>query len=745
MSYSTVPPPPDLDSRKLARNDPATKRTIDQQKYQALTQGYSNAFLSEELPRGAKRIASEDDYFYDDSDDERDHRPSGSRRSDDRSRYDEEEDPLDAFMQDLNKEAKKDLRESEKKQVTALDEKDTGKTGRTDIDEEDMQESYFNFLEEYKARHEHDDEEEVFEYDEDGNVVRRTAIEPLPKKDHSAIHYPPFIRNLYVEHDDIKKLSAKEVFELRNMLDIRVYGHDPPKPVVSFAHFSLDEPIMNRIRHSEFEKPTPIQCQAIPAALSGRDVMGLAQTVALVIVPTRELAIQVYQQSKAYCNYYEINVVCAYGGGNKHEQKRALEAGSEFVICTPGRLIDLVKTGAVNFNRTSILIFDEVDRMFELGFEPQVKSIADQIRPDRQCLMFSATMKKKLEKLALHALDSPIKIICGDLGGFNADVFQRFYVCTNVQEKWNWIYNNIIQFSSAGKVLVFVTKKIDAEDVAKKLKQRDIDVVLLHGDMFQTERNEQITAFRTGKKQIAVCTDVASRGLDIPEIRNVVNFDVARDIDTHVHRVGRTGRAGQQGFAHTLVTDSDKDFCGELVKYLEAAEQMVPPELLNVALKSASFKKYFDEHHAGQSSSLNQHRQRLGLGFKPKEPSGLKQQGSSYFFQSSAPSVSKVIQKAKGFVESSNYSDGAPESRHEIMRSALKSAFKHTFQKASTDDWEANQPLKTDPTPAWKKELDARVANINKAVQEREQKEGKSSERTDAESELPRRKSRWQK
>jgi ATP-dependent RNA helicase DDX42 len=197
------------------------------------------------------------------------------------------EDDLDAFMSGINAQANADRQSSlRKEEMIQTDEKvpvddETGDKGRRDdIEEEDAQESYFNFLEDYKVRHENDDED-VYEYDEDGNIVWtwKKVIDPLPSIDHSAMAYKPFNRDLYkLEHEDIAKLSPREVFELRNRLDIRVYGSDVPRPVVSFAHLPFDEKLMRQIRNSEYERPTPIQSQAIPAALKGRDVLGLAKT-----------------------------------------------------------------------------------------------------------------------------------------------------------------------------------------------------------------------------------------------------------------------------------------------------------------------------------------------------------------------------------------------------------------------------------------------------------------------------------
>uniref|UniRef100_A0A183E9M7 RNA helicase n=1 Tax=Gongylonema pulchrum TaxID=637853 RepID=A0A183E9M7_9BILA len=387
---------------------------------------------------------------------------------------DEEDDPLDAFMAGVNKQAVQDKAESirkDKERSLKMDKEEDEKNkglGRADIDEEDMQESYFRFVEERKANAA--EEEEIYEYDEDGNIIWtwKKVIDPLEAVDHAAMNYPSFNKNFYHEHEQIKSMTAIKVYELRNNLNIKVAGLNPPKPVTAFAHFGMDEPLMNVIRKSEYEHPTPIQAQSIPAALSGRDVLGIAKTgsgktmayiwpaivhimdqpdlkdgdgpialivvptrelalqvlyfvlfctcvfsvsipaalsgrdvlgiaktgsgktmayiwpaivhimdqpdlkdgdgpIALIVVPTRELALQVYQEAKRYCKVYNISVVCAYGGGSKWEQQNALREGAELVIATPGRIIDLVKINATNFMRVTFLVFDEADRMFDMG------------------------------------------------------------------------------------------------------------------------------------------------------------------------------------------------------------------------------------------------------------------------------------------------------------------------------------------------------------------------------------------
>lgn len=243
-----------------------------------------------------------------------------------------------------------------------------------------------------------------------------------------------------------------------------------------------------------------------------------------------------------------------------------------------------------------------------------MRSICNHVRPDRQTLLFSATFKKKVEKLARDVLNDPIRIVQGELGEANTDVTQIVFKMANSNEKFNWLIKCLVEFLSAGSVLIFVTKKLDAEQVANSLNVKEFQVLLLHGDMDQTERNKVITQFKKNQVSILVATDVAARGLDIPHIKTVVNYDIARDIDTHTHRIGRTGRAGEKGTAYTLVTDKDKEFAGHLVRNLEGANQEVPQYLMDLAMQSSWFRK--SRFKGGKGKNINVGG--CGLGFKER-------------------------------------------------------------------------------------------------------------------------------
>ncbi|EEB17484.1 DEAD box ATP-dependent RNA helicase, putative [Pediculus humanus corporis] len=607
---------------------------------------------------------------------------------------DSEEDPLDAFMEGIDQQFQKDLKKAERN--AEMNEKgDNNKGFRDDIDAEDDEESYYRYMEENPlAGVQNEDSDIELEYDEDGNPIppaKNKDIDPLPPIDHSCIEYQDFEKNFYVVHDDVANLSKSKVEELRKTLGIKVTGPQPPHPVVGFAYFGFDEALMKVIRKSEYTTPTPIQAQAVPAALSGRDIIGIAKTgsgktaafvwpmlihimdqkelkpgdgpIGLILAPTRELSQQIYSEAKKFGKVYNIQVICCYGGGSKWEQSKALENGAEIVVATPGRMIDLIKMKATNLKRVTFLVLDEADRMFDMGFEPQVRSICNHVRPDRQTLLFSATFKKKVERLARVVLTDPIRIVQGDVGEANEDVIQNVLILPNQAAKFMWLTSHIVEFLSNGSLLIFVTKKVNAEEVANNLKLKEFDVLLLHGDMDQIERNKVITQFKKKEVSILVATDVAARGLDIPHIKTVVNYDIARDIDTHTHRIGRTGRAGERGYAYTLVLNQDKEFAGHLVRNLEGANQEVPKSLMDLALQSSWFRK--SRFKSGKGKQLNVGG--CGLGFRERPGMG----------SSVSTTTADLIKKC-----------GPGSDRLSAIKATFKSQYLTQFKASSDHTWE---------------------------------------------------------
>ncbi|XP_076053085.1 ATP-dependent RNA helicase DDX42 isoform X1 [Oratosquilla oratoria] len=701
-----IPPPP---GSALSKHGYHTLTAISQN---ALTGSYGYG-----QPR--KRPKTEEEYFEDEDESmEGAYQPApGSPGPQGKNDSDSEEDPLDAFMAGIEKEVKKEANPSkkgvEKKEIKGV---------RDDIDEEDDEESYYRFIQENpNAGKQQEESEDEIEYDEDGNPIapkKPKYIDPLPSIDHTTIQYEDFTKNFYMEHEDISALNVVQVQELRNKLGVKVTGFDAPKPVSSFGHFGFDEALMKAIRKSEYTQPTPIQAQSVPIALNGRDIIGIAKTgsgktaafiwpllvhimdqrelapdegpIGLILAPTRELAQQIYSEAKKFGKVYNIQVVCAYGGGSKWEQSKALEAGAEIVVATPGRMIDMIKMKATNLQRVTFLVLDEADRMFDMGFEPQVRSICDHVRPDRQTLLFSATFKKKVERLARDVLTDPIRVVQGELGEANQDVSQIVKVMGVGGHKWSWLVGRLVEFMSSGSVLIFVTKKANAEELANNLKTKEFEALLLHGDMSQYERNEVITAFKKKEKPILVATDVAARGLDIPHIRTVVNFDVARDIDTHTHRIGRTGRAGEKGTAFTLITDKDKEFAGHLVRNLEGAAQEVPQELMDLAMQSSWFRK--SRFKAGKAKVLGGR----GLGFRERPGLGSSQNsnnnaGVGYGGASAVPGgasgygtgPSNQGPASQALAGGDPSTTGPATNRLAAMKAAFQSQYKSQFTAAS--------------------------------------------------------------
>lgn len=624
----------------------------------------------------------------------------------------ESEDELDAFMSMIDKQVEKE--NTKVKIVQDVKPGPNSKGVRADIDEEDDEESYYRYMEENPMAGVLDEGSDAeMEYDSDGNPIappRKRDIDPLPSIDHSEIEYQPFEKNFYTPHEEILNLDGQKVNELRRTLGIKVTGPLPPHPVTSFAHFGFEESLIKAIRKNEYTQPTAIQSQAIPAALNGRDLIGIAKTgsgktaaflwpmlihimdqkelqpgdgpIGLILAPTRELSLQIYNEAKKFGKVYNIQVVCCYGGGSKWEQSKALEQGAEIIVATPGRMIDMVKMKATNLRRVTYLVLDEADKMFNMGFETQVRSICDHVRPDRQTLMFSATFKKRIEKLARDVLSDPIRIVQGDIGEANEDVTQNVLIFNDSHKKWSWLLTKLVEFLSEGSVLIFVTKKVECEQVANSLMVQEYNAVLLHGDMEQAERNKVITKFKKKEADILVATDVAARGLDIPHIKTVINYDIARDIDTHTHRIGRTGRAGEKGTAYTLVSDKDKEFVGHLVRNLEGANQEVPDDLMKLAMQSSWFRK--SRFKSGKGKNLNVGG--AGLGFRAR--------ANISFSGGSVPKETTSLP-----VPYQKNAAGPAVSRLQAMKEAFKAQYNTQFKVSSDRSWEQCQEGPTFAAP----------------------------------------------
>ncbi|MCP9266092.1 Apoptosis regulator Bcl-2 [Dirofilaria immitis] len=346
----------------------------------------------------------------------------------------------------------------------------------------------------------------------------------------------------------------------------------------------------------EYKRPTPIQSQAIPAIISGRDVIGIAKTgsgktlafllpmfrhildqpeleemdgpIAVIMSPTRELAMQTWKEASKFAKQLDIRVACVYGGVGISDQIGDLKRGAEVVVCTVGRLTDMLaanKGKVTNLRRVTYLVLDEADRMFDMGFEPQVMKIVNNIRPDRQTVLFSATFPRQMEALARKILDKPIEIMCCNSG--------RAPKMLKLLELLGVYWEN-------GNVLVFVDKQEKADDLVAQLMRSGYNCAPLHGGIDQFDRDSTILDYKAGKIKLLVATSVAARGLDIKKLILVVNYDCPNHYEDYVHRVGRTGRAGNKGYAYTFILPTGQErMAGEVCRAFETAGKE-PPEAL---------------------------------------------------------------------------------------------------------------------------------------------------------------------
>lgn len=431
----------------------------------------------------------------------------------------------------------------------------------------------------------------------------------------------PFEKNLYVESPFVAAMSEHEVITYRARRDITVEGDDVPKPIRTFEEASFPGYCLDVIKNLGFVEPTSIQSQGWPMALKGRDLIGIAETgsgktlayllpalvhvnaqpplgrgdgpVVLVLAPTRELAVQIQQEALKFGSIgskakMSIRSTCIYGGAPKGPQINDLNKGVEIVIATPGRLLDMLEAYKTNLRRVTYLVLDEADRMLDMGFEPQIRKIINQIRPDRQTLLWSATWPREVEALARQFLSNPYKVIIGspDLKA-NQSISQVVEVIKE-SEKYSRLIKLLKAVMDGSRVLIFVETKKGCDQVTKQLRMDGWPALSIHGDKNQSEREWVLAEFKSGRSPIMTATDVAARGLDVKDIKCVINYDFPMTLEDYVHRIGRTGRAGAKGTAITFFTDSNSRLAGELLKILRDAGQVVPPALSDLA-RSVAF------------------------------------------------------------------------------------------------------------------------------------------------------------
>ncbi|XP_022611198.1 probable ATP-dependent RNA helicase DDX17 [Seriola dumerili] len=436
--------------------------------------------------------------------------------------------------------------------------------------------------------------------------------ERLRKKRWNLDELPKFEKNFYAEHPEVQRISQYELEEYRRKKEITIRGSGCPKPVTAFHQAQFPQYVMDVLMQQNFKEPTAIQSQGFPVALSGKDMVGIAQTgsgktlayllpaivhinhqpylergdgpICLVLAPTRELAQQVQQVAYEYGKSSRIKSTCVYGGAPKGPQIRDLERGVEICIATPGRLIDFLEVGKTNLRRCTYLVLDEADRMLDMGFEPQIRKIVEQIRPDRQTLMWSATWPKEVRQLAEDFLREYVQINVGALElSANHNILQIVDVCMETEKD-----NKLIQLmeeimaEKENKTIIFVETKKRCDDLTRRMRRDGWPAMCIHGDKSQPERDWVLTEFRSGKAPILIATDVASRGLDVEDVKFVINYDYPNSSEDYVHRIGRTARSTNKGTAYTFFTPGNLRQARDLVRVLQEARQAINPKLLQL-------------------------------------------------------------------------------------------------------------------------------------------------------------------
>ena len=368
---------------------------------------------------------------------------------------------------------------------------------------------------------------------------------------------------------------------------------------MTFADLGLSTKVLKAVAAAGYEKPTPIQEQAIPFALQGRDVLGIAQTGtgktasfvlpmltrlekgrararmprSLILTPTRELAAQVADSFKTYGAEHKLTMALLIGGVSFEEQSKKLDKGADILIATPGRLLDHFKRGKLLLTGVEILVIDEADRMLDMGFIPDIEEICKLLPFTRQTLFFSATMPPEIQRLVDNFLHLPARIEIAPPSTTAKTITQKFkMVSADPKTKRKQLREIIGTLTDLTNAIVFCNRKRDVEILFRSLKKHGFNAGALHGDMDQFSRTKTLEAFRKGEITMLAASDVAARGLDIPEVSHVLNYDVPVHAEDYVHRIGRTGRAGRKGAAFTLVTPED-------AKALKAIEELIGEEL----------------------------------------------------------------------------------------------------------------------------------------------------------------------
>jgi ATP-dependent RNA helicase RhlE len=381
---------------------------------------------------------------------------------------------------------------------------------------------------------------------------------------------------------------------------------------LSFAELDLAPEVLHAVRDAGYTHPTPIQQQAIPLALAGRDLIGLAQTGTgktagftlpivhnlistpltaengepvhrvrvLILTPTRELAAQVEESFRKYGKYTDLRVVPIFGGVGIEPQSKALLAGVDVVVATPGRLLDHMERENVSFDDLEVLVLDEADRMLDMGFAPQLNRIVAEIPPYRQTLLFSATMPPEVEALARKYLRKPVVVQVGRRSEAASTVTHAVYPVP--RDRKSTLLVELLKEANMDSVLIFTRTKHGADRVVSHLEDQGIAATAMHADKSQGERTRALEDFKSGKIRVLVATDIAQRGLDVSGISHVINYDVPQQPEDYVHRIGRTGRAAATGDAYTFMSPDE-------IAMVRTIERMLGQQIPRISVPGYDF------------------------------------------------------------------------------------------------------------------------------------------------------------
>lgn len=427
---------------------------------------------------------------------------------------------------------------------------------------------------------------------------------------------------------------------------------------ISFASLNLAPEILRALEEFGYTTPTPIQAQAIPIVLEGRDLMAGAQTGtgktaafalpllqkllplastsasparhpvrALILVPTRELAIQVEESVRVYAKHCPLRSLVVFGGVDIKTQTPHLMKGVEILVATPGRLLDHVEQRTVQLGQVQMLVLDEADRMLDMGFMPDLKRILALLPKKRQNLMFSATFSNEIKKLSADFLTDPVLVEVARSNAAAENVTQKVYLVA--QENKHELLAQILRGADASQAIVFTKTKLTASRLARQLQREGVLADAIHGDKSQLERMQALEAFKQGKVAALIATDVAARGLDIDQLPMVINYEIPSAAEDYVHRIGRTGRAGASGIAISLVSPEEE-------KYLKEIEKLIKREIQKeeTFIPAKATRAPRSDHKA--STSEHEHRRTAA----PRAAMPKKKSGDDWFDKPYEPTVS---------------------------------------------------------------------------------------------------------